>query len=430
MQPIYQEILNLARPYYEKGRVYDLDQIDWMLKQAERLANKLGLNEKILLPLIILHDIGYAFVDSRNPHIKDQGTKRLHLEEGAKAAKKILEEADYDPELSRQIVYLVSVHDNWAFGDDQPYKDSLLLAFFNDLDFLYAQSSWQAFRHHGESMGLSPDEMYDFWLKDEKLVRRPFCSPETSALFGELMMARKRETELAKNPLTFLDRLYGKEKIDEPVILELIALPEMQRLKGVSQHAFLSQELDFSRFEHSLGVYFLLRRFNAPLAERVAGLIHDVSHSAFSHCIDYIVEEGDGARQNHQDKIFVNFVKNSRIPAVLERYGFKLDYILDDNNFPLKESPLPNLCADRLDYSLRLALTSKKKTLEQLAFLLDNLQTENGCWLFSNRDSAADYTRLFLDLNRDYYSHALAAVIYARTGAYFRYPIPKISSLG
>lgn len=425
MEPIYQKILDLARPYYERGRVYDLDQIDWMLEKAKRLSGKLNLDDKILLPLIILHDIGYAFVDNRNPDIKDRETKRIHLEEGAKAAKRILEEVGYDEGLTDQIVYLISVHDNWAFGDDQPYKEDPLLAFFNDLDFLYAQSSWQTFRYHGDSMGLSPTQMYDFWLKDEKLTRRPFCCPETSTLFNELMLERKKEIDLSNNPLIIFDRLYGEQKIDEPIVLELIALPEMQRLKGVSQHAFLSHELDFSRFEHSLGVYFLLRRFDAPLAEQLAGLIHDVSHSAFSHCIDYIAEEGGGARQDHQDNIFADFVRNSRIPAILEKYGFKIDYILADGNFPLKESPLPGLCADRLDYSLRLALTSAKKTPAQLTSLLDGLRAESGRWLFANRDLAEEYANLFLDLNRDYYSHALAAVIYARTGAYFRYALAK-----
>lgn len=32
MEKIYEKILELVRPYYEKGRVYDLGQIDWMMK--------------------------------------------------------------------------------------------------------------------------------------------------------------------------------------------------------------------------------------------------------------------------------------------------------------------------------------------------------------------------------------------------------------
>lgn len=195
MKEIYSQILELAKPYYEKGRIYDLDQIDWMIKQAEMLAEKLKLDQDILIPLIILHDVGYTFVDENNPHIKSQEIKRIHLREGVKIAKEILEHVNYCPELSKQIVDLVSVHDNWVFGDDEPYKKSRLLSFFNDLDFLYAQSSYQSFKHHGDSMGILVESMYDFWLNDEKLIRRPFCCSETAAIFQELMAERKKELD-------------------------------------------------------------------------------------------------------------------------------------------------------------------------------------------------------------------------------------------
>jgi len=195
MDSIYTKILELARPYYEKGRVYDLDQIAWMIKQAELLTDKLSLDKTILFPLIILHDVGYAFVDDKNPHIKSQEIKKIHLVEGAKVAQKILADVNYDPKLTQQIVYFISVHDNWVFGDDEPYKNSRLLSFFNDLDFLYAQSGFEQFRYHGNSMGISTEKMYDFWLNDEKLTRRPFCCLETKKLFNDLMAERKLEID-------------------------------------------------------------------------------------------------------------------------------------------------------------------------------------------------------------------------------------------
>jgi len=198
MENIYSQILELARPYYEKGRVYDLDQINWMVRQVELLADKLNLNKTILMPLVILHDVGYAFVDERNPHIKSQEIKRIHLDEGVKVAKKILDQVSYDPELSKQIVYFVSVHDNWVFGDDEPYKNSRLLSFFNDLDFLHAQSSLEHFKYVGDSMGAPVEDMYDFWMNDEKLTRRPFCCPETEEIFRNFMVERKREIDALK----------------------------------------------------------------------------------------------------------------------------------------------------------------------------------------------------------------------------------------
>lgn len=195
MDAIYSKILELATPYYEQGRSYDLDQINWMIGQAELLADKLNLDKTILMPLIILHDVGYAFVDDRNPNIKSQEIKRIHLVEGVKVAQEILSKVNYPKDLTDKIVYFVSVHDNWVFGDDEPYKRSKLLSFFNDLDFLHAQSSLEQFKNCGESMGVPVEKMYDFWMNDEKLKRRPFCCPETEKIFEDLMTQRKLEID-------------------------------------------------------------------------------------------------------------------------------------------------------------------------------------------------------------------------------------------
>ena len=142
----------------------------------------------------------------------------------------------------------------------------------------------------------------------------------------------------------------------EPVILDLISTPSLQRLQGVDQSGypapFFPGALKHTRFDHSLGVYFLLHRYNAPLEEQIAGLIHDVSHTAFSHCADYM--QGDpnaGKTQSHQDDVFASFVRSSEIPEILARHSIDVEMILDDAQFPLKEQPLPDLCADRIDYS-------------------------------------------------------------------------------
>ena len=72
----------------------------------------------------------------------------------------------------------------------------------------------------------------------------------------------------------------------------------------------------------------MLKKYGAPLEEQIAGLIHDVSHSAFSHCIDYALEGGSEKEQNHQDKLFDEFVRKTEIPGIIKKYGFDLEYIL------------------------------------------------------------------------------------------------------
>src|SRR3989339_677686 len=134
--------------------------------------------------------------------------------------------------------------------------------------------------------------------------------------------------------MKYLDKVYGESEINEPVILELIDSGAFQRLKGISQAGYFTPfspagRATVTRFEHSLGVFLLLKKYGARIEEQIAGLIHDVSHSVFSHCIDYVLAGASGKEQDHQDNIFANFVKNSDILPILEKYNFDLDYILD-----------------------------------------------------------------------------------------------------
>ena len=70
--------------------------------------------------------------------------------------------------------------------------------------------------------------------------------------------------------LNITDILYGSFEITEPVILEIITSSEFQRLKYISNGGYypawtvLTRE-QFNRYYHSLGVFLLLRRFNASL---------------------------------------------------------------------------------------------------------------------------------------------------------------------
>src|SRR3989338_3960163 len=222
------------------------------------------------------------------------------------------------------------------------------------------------------------------------------------------------------------DRVYGEAQISEPVLLEIINSPTFQRLKDINQYGY--SEVNFpgswlSRFEHSLGVCLLLRKYGAPIEEQIAGLIHDVSHSAFSHTIDYVLDVGSEKEQNHQDNVFAEYVRQSEIPAILKKYGHDLEYILDDKNFPLKEKDLPDLCADRIDYSLRTAVIFGE--IENGKYFIDNLTTKDGKWILKNFESAKKYAELFLKLNTDYYSGLPSAFMFKTVGDYLRYALSK-----
>ncbi len=150
------------------------------------------------------------------------------------------------------------------------------------------------------------------------------------------------------------DPIYGNFEIKEPVLTELINSPSLERLKKIEQYG-LPKDLylfpGFSRFEHCLGVMLIIRKLSGALEEQIAGLLHDVSHTAFSHIIDWVV--GDSEKENFQDKNHKKFILSSEIPKILKKYDFDTNKIIKLKQYKLLERKTPELCADRVDYALR-----------------------------------------------------------------------------
>jgi len=183
MKKIYQKMLKFAKPYYKNGRVYSLYHISWMLKKGEKIAKKNKIEKKFLIPLIILHDIGYGRVKL---DFKDKYSKRYHMRQGVKVAERILKKVDYDKKLSKKIIQAISVHDNWIFDDNKPFKNKEM-ALFNDLDFLWLSSNFKVFKHLAKSSNMEIKKFYNYWLHNKKLIDRPFCCKQTKNIFYNSM---------------------------------------------------------------------------------------------------------------------------------------------------------------------------------------------------------------------------------------------------
>ncbi len=150
------------------------------------------------------------------------------------------------------------------------------------------------------------------------------------------------------------DPIYGPATIADPILLDLLKSAALDRLRGVLQHgvtALLNITKPITRFEHSVGVMLLVRRVGGGLREQIAALVHDVSHTAFSHVIDHVFH--DQGTQSYHERQKEWWIARTDLPAVLARHGIDWRDFLDDKPFPLLEQPLPRLCADRLDYFLR-----------------------------------------------------------------------------
>lgn len=206
------------------------------------------------------------------------------------------------------------------------------------------------------------------------------------------------------------DRIYGRAKIDEPVILELLQSPALLRLKTISQFGVPDDYYfvkNFYRHEHSVGVMILLKRLGATIEEQIAGLLHDISVLTFSHIADWVFSEGHKGSEDYHNQIHQNFFLKTEVPSILERHNFSVKRILEGKNFGLLEKEIPDLCADRVDYALR-----EFKNKREIKKCLDSLINYNGEIIFVGQESAFIFASNFINLQTKHWGDESAIVRY------------------
>jgi len=187
MKRKYYEIYSLAVLLYQKSRISDLDHINWLLKTVPRF-NKY-FDEDILIPLIILHDVGYSF-------IKTKDSRKEHMKKGALLSFKILTSLKYDLQKIKIITRLISIHDNWAFG--KSFKDEPLLQFFNNFDFMWMASK-KGFKLKSKSKNKKPHELLNEIKKLQRVnikEGRFWYNKKIEKYYEKLIGARKKEYNL------------------------------------------------------------------------------------------------------------------------------------------------------------------------------------------------------------------------------------------
>ncbi len=158
----------------------DVEHIKWMIKDALLVCKKEKLDDTILLPLVILHDVGYAQVPKDNPFKLD--LRKAHMKFGAKIARKILTKLKYPKNKTLKIVHYVSIHDNWAFGQNEIYFEDKILGAFNDLDYMWMATK-KGFPALMKILNKNKTEMIEYLQKNDKPIKRPFCTKTTKKLY-------------------------------------------------------------------------------------------------------------------------------------------------------------------------------------------------------------------------------------------------------
>lgn len=200
--------------------------------------------------------------------------------------------------------------------------------------------------------------------------------------------------------MTINDRIYGEIKIKDQIIIDLINTPIFQRLKNISQDGaahFIQPVRNVTRYEHSIGVYYLSCKYQKSMEERVASLLHDLSHTAFSHVIDFVM--GD-KKHEYADKKLNEMIINSPIPEIISSYGFDLKKVLNKENYLILDNSLPDISIDRLDYFLRDGYMMGFLPIFLINEFIKNLEEKDNTLFFRDKRLASTFAILFMNFSR------------------------------
>lgn len=225
--------------------------------------------------------------------------------------------------------------------------------------------------------------------------------------------------------LLIRDELYGNFDISEPVLVELLQCPAVQRLGEVGQHGvtgFLGLTSPVTRLEHSIGTLLLVRGAGASLEEQVVALLHDIAHTAFSHVIDWAFASNGDADESFHEVHKMRYVNSTELPAILSKHGFAGGKVFEEELFGLVERPAPHLCADRLDYSLRDMVRPGHLGPAYIRELLAHLvpypdaSAEDRLFVMNDVQAAETLAREYMAADRDMWSNPAHIEMYRRTG--------------
>ena len=209
--------------------------------------------------------------------------------------------------------------------------------------------------------------------------------------------------------------IWGEEEMNDPLLEELLNSKALQRLKMIDvsgPNPYFGLMPYFSRFDHSVGVWVLLKKVGLSLKEQAAGLLHNESHLPFSHLADNLFEM-ENQEHSYQDTIHLWHLSQTDAVKIAERYDVKLKELNPDlPEYKGLEQGLPDMCADRIQYNIHTGVIMKKITKDDAARLIKNLKFDEEKWYFQNKEDALIFGRLPLHFTKTIWGDPLNAALY------------------
>jgi HD superfamily phosphohydrolase len=217
-------------------------------------------------------------------------------------------------------------------------------------------------------------------------------------------------------PATLRDPVHGDIQIDD-LEISLIKSRPMQRLKGIKQLGLVETVYPgacHSRFEHSLGCMYMAGRMAEHLnlssedvrKVRLAGLLHDLGHSAFSHAVEGVLSRNPdiqptlaGRRVSRHEEFTRRIISDhpfgDEALRIAERdFGdahnlfLEVADIASGGSLPLGQIIMGDLDADRIDFLLRDSHHSGVSLgLVDTDQIMRSLAIENGRIILAGQDN-------------------------------------------
>jgi hypothetical protein len=184
MKEIYERIWELAVPYLKQGKVKDfVIHTEGAVKAMKYLLEKEGGDESVLMPAVILHDVGWSKVPvdlqkSENDSDRKEALKQ-HLKYAPLIIDEILTKLGYNKERVHKIIEIVIAH---KFQDPEDFNKRMLI----DADTL-SDAFKDQFYNDVKSYGKRPEQTYEFRKKNT------FYSKSAKELFDKELEERRKE---------------------------------------------------------------------------------------------------------------------------------------------------------------------------------------------------------------------------------------------
>lgn len=209
-----------------------------------------------------------------------------------------------------------------------------------------------------------------------------------------------KELMKSSSTLTIRDPIYGSAKISER-LNRLLNSSILQRLKKVRQNGanvLVDNRLCDSRYNHSVGVMLLTKMLGGSEEDQIVALLHDASHTAFSHVADFVFGYPN---QDFHNQIKTEFWQSKQALEVIQEFGLTAKELDTTRNKIVKGK---GVNADRIDYMLRDLKAINGISHPEYSSIINGLKMgETGEIECDTLDTARLLFNKFLKVNKEVY---------------------------